>query len=455
MFEFSRDLKRLFFADGPRDGLTGGDASLLELLDLDFLRAEAKAGDIAAGRVSARDPSQRRLDAARVWRELARRTGDPIALRRAAQSAEKAAEAFKREGRVRGWAAARCEQAEAAMLGADLYGDDGLNAAAETVLRDVCKAAPSSAVGAIAGAHLARLAAREALGSADHVQIQAAAALFDSAIAALEGHLRARAIGKAEVARMICDRAEFLIGAAARLKDAGLYETAIGGLDKLAARLDPTYEPLSWSRMRELRGAARAAVGELHGQIEDIAAGVEAMCDALEATGSDHSSLDWARLQHALAVALQALGEASEADRAFEHALGAYDRALWAVREQPALSLRAALSHNRAGCLARRAELAADIGLLDEAIAALKTELAALAPTRDPVGWAVAQVNLARLYETRAALPGERGDERSAAVLALSAALDVFGEHGLRSLSDQAARGLQRLALPPSRAAVG
>ena len=34
MFEFGRELKRLFGADAvnaPRDGLTGGDASLLEL----------------------------------------------------------------------------------------------------------------------------------------------------------------------------------------------------------------------------------------------------------------------------------------------------------------------------------------------------------------------------------------------------------------------------------------
>jgi tetratricopeptide (TPR) repeat protein len=269
----------------------------------------------------------------------------------------------------------------------------------------------------------------------------------------MEGRLRARSITKTEVARAICDRAEVLIGAGARLKDARLHEDAIRDLDKLAGRLDPTYEPLSWSRMRELRGAARAAVGELHGQIEDIAAGLESMVDALDAAGPDHSPLDWARLQHAMAFGLQALGEASEADRAFEHALGAYDRALWAIRGQPALSLRAVLSHNRAGCLARRAELAADMGLLDEAVAALKVELSALAPGRDPVGWAVAQVNLARLYEARAALPGGCGDERGAAVLALSAALDVFGEHGLRSLADQAARGLERLTLPPSRAA--
>ena len=81
MFE---ELKRLFTTDAPpREGLTGGDASLLDVLDLGLLRSEARAADIAAGRISAKDPHQRRLEAARVWRELARRTGDPVALRTA------------------------------------------------------------------------------------------------------------------------------------------------------------------------------------------------------------------------------------------------------------------------------------------------------------------------------------------------------------------------------------
>ena len=52
MFEFGRELKRLFQADGPREGLTGGDASLLELLDMDLLRAEARAADLAAARAA-------------------------------------------------------------------------------------------------------------------------------------------------------------------------------------------------------------------------------------------------------------------------------------------------------------------------------------------------------------------------------------------------------------------
>ena len=453
MFEFSREWKRLPSADGPRDGLTGGDVSLLEILDLRLLRAETKAGDIAAGRISARDPSQRRLDAARIWRELARRTGDVVALRRAAESAEKAAEAFKREGRTRGWAAARCEQAEAAMLGADLFGDDGLNAAAETALREVRKAAPMSAVAAVAWGRLARLQSRQVLASPDMKDVSAAVAAFEPAILALEGHLRARSVGKSEVARLRCDRAEFLIAAAARLKDVRLYRDAIVTLDKLAGRLDPAYEPLTWARVRELSGGARAAVGELHGHVEDIAQGIELITEALEAAGPGHSPLDWARAQQALALGLQSLGEATETDRAFEHALGAYARGLRAAGDEPALALRVALAHNRAGCLARRAELAADPSLLDEAVDALKGELAALSPARNPVGWAVAQLNLARLYEARSALPFHHGDERESALLALSAALDVFGEHGLRSLSDQAARGLERLTVP--QAALG
>ena len=62
MFEFGRDLKRLFGVDagsesratGHREGLTGGDTSLLELLDIRLLTNEARSADVAAGRIVAR-----------------------------------------------------------------------------------------------------------------------------------------------------------------------------------------------------------------------------------------------------------------------------------------------------------------------------------------------------------------------------------------------------------------
>ena len=45
MFEFGRELRRFFSAPAvpPKDGMTGGDACLLELLDMKMLRAEGKA----------------------------------------------------------------------------------------------------------------------------------------------------------------------------------------------------------------------------------------------------------------------------------------------------------------------------------------------------------------------------------------------------------------------------
>ena len=139
MFELGRELKRFFAADrgkAPADGLTGGDTSLLELLDSQLLAQEAKAADVAAGRISAKDKPRRRLEAAIVWREVARRTGDPVALRKAAAGAETAAAGFEATHRKDGWARARCEQAFCALLGAEIFGDPGLNAAAEVAFKE-------------------------------------------------------------------------------------------------------------------------------------------------------------------------------------------------------------------------------------------------------------------------------------------------------------------------------
>lgn len=446
MFEFSRELKRLFSTDGPRDGLTAGHAPLLELLDLNLLRGKARSADIAAGRISAKDPSQRSLEAARVWRELSRRTGDAVALRKAAAAAERAADGFSRDGRTRAWAQARCEQAVIAMTGAELFGDEGLAAAARYALDDVATKASGSAAAALAQGRLARLDAGPVLRSGDAVAALGSAAVFDAPIAALESGLRNRTAAKADIIELRCDRAELLLAAGSRLRDTLLLQQALDQAEAMVGRLDATYEPISWVRAQELRAAALVALGEAQGDITLITDGVTALADALDLVGSHHSPMDWARLQHALALALRALGEASDSDRAFDQALGCFDRALWALKSQPAVSLRAAAANNRAACMARRAELTGDLVALDAAADALKLELAAQSPGRDPIVWAVSQVNLARLYETRMMIRGPLRGEVEATATALTSALDVFGEFGMRSLSDEAARALDRLA---------
>ena len=68
------------------------------------------------------------------------------------------------------------------------------------------------------------------------------------------------------------------------------------------------------------------------------------------------------------------------------------------------------------------------------------------------VAWAVRQLSYAQICEARMAILGGYGAEANAAVgIALSAALEVFGEHGRRTLADAAARGLERMRFRMAR----
>jgi len=453
MFELGRELIR--FLGGERmklhaDGLTGGDSTLLELLDLNLLQQEAKAADVAAGRISAHDRAQRRLDAAMVWREVARRSGDAVALRKAACAAETACAAFDPARRPDAWARARCEQAFAGLLGAELFGDPGLDAAAAASFREARQVARGGLSAPLADVGLALVEAREQLPTGDADAARAAAARFNAPISALDALTRRSTAARPMAAEARLMRADLLCGWGARLKDETLLRAAIDDAAAAADRVDLAYEPLTWARAEILRGQGLALWGEATGDIDAVAAGATTLAGALDHLSRDHSPLDWARTQIALAQALQCLGEASADERAYEQAVTCYDRANLVLKDAPATPLRGLAAGERAMCLARSAELTGDLAVLDTAEAALKIELAHLQPRRDPVAWALAQLHLARLYEARVDITGKDRGERAAAVLALDAALDVFGEHGLRSLSVMASDALERLRAGPA-----
>ncbi|HLI66934.1 MAG TPA: hypothetical protein VKU90_11270 [Caulobacteraceae bacterium] len=448
MFEFGRELKRFFRADALKDGLTGGDASLLELLDLDLLRAEGKAADVAAGRISAKDRARRYLEAARVWREIARRTGDVAALRKAASSAEQAAAGFDREKRIGLWAAARCEQAGVALLGAELFGDDGLNAAADVALQQAESAATDRPAGALARAGRALIEARALRRIANRQQALTAAARFEAPVSELEAHGRRRAVARLYAAQARIDRADFLAGCGLRLKEPMLLRMAIDGAALALKRLDPAYEPLSWARAEAVRRSAEAGLSALDVEIAAIAKAVNGLVSVLETLSRDDSPLDWAAVQASLAEALQLLGEATDSDGAYAQAAGAYARVLTVLDRAPSLPARAEIAFRRTLCLARRAELAADLKGLRQAENALRAELAAGNPAKDAVGWAVRQLGMASLHEARVSVSGRDRGERGKDALALAVALDVFKDAGLRSLADEAARALDRARRP-------
>jgi tetratricopeptide (TPR) repeat protein len=447
MFEFGRELRRLFGGLGQfpgKDGLTGGDGALLELLDLKMLKAEAKSADVAAGRIGVRDRARRQLEAAVVWRELARRTGDAPSLRKAAASAERAAETYAAGHRQQGWARARLEQATCALLGADLFGDNGLEAAAEKAAGEAQRA--GGAAGMLAMVTLAEVSARRTVASGSTAEVRAAARVFNDPIAMLESAGRRDSHLKLAGAEARLLRSDLLVGAGLRLKDEDLIRAGLGDLAAAEERLDVAYEPMTLARAAIAKASAKAALGEMTGDIARLARAIGNLASALDAFGREQSPLDWARGQAALGGALAQLGEATENETAFNKALACYDRASVILRAAPGLVLRAQAANGRGLALARLAELTGDVKVLNAAEAAFKAELVSGPHLSDPVAWAMLQVQLGQVYVTRLNLTGRDRGERAAAALAFQAALDVFGEEGLRSLSAIAAEGLERLA---------
>ncbi len=435
MFEIGRELKRFFSSPPARDGLCRGDSSLLELLDLKLLAGEARAADVAVGRIGEKDRPTRLLEASAVWRELARRTGDPASLRKSASCAEHAARIWRQEGRARSLPGALCAQAEAALLGAELFAEAALNAAADFLVGKTPSG--STATAALA----ARIGARQALSNGGLEEVCAAARRYQRPLAELEGVARTAQAG----ASLRCDRAEFLTGAGVRLGDTQLLDQALEDLDKACLILNGDYHPLSAARAAELRGLALVRLGEIEADVGAILEGLDALTTAVDMVAPDHSPLDWARLQHSQGLALMALGEAGDSESAFDRALRALGRALPVLNAAPSLALRTVAAQDRAACLVRRAELKGDILALDEAEAILRSELAALRAPPDPVAWAVLQLNLARIYMAQASARGRDNGEGRRAGDALASALDVFGEHGLRSLSALANTALDKL----------
>lgn len=422
-------------------------AGLIELLDLALLRREAASAEAAAWRASGSERAARWCEAAALHREIARRTGEAESLRRSASAGDLAAKGAQANDRL--MAAARREQGLTALCGADLFGDPALGRSARDWLNDaLAKDGDRTGPGrARTGAALAGLQSRRALAAGDFEAALDAASALDAAVSSLETLATARQVCRTEPVQARCDRAELLLGFGVRLREPRLLERARADMAGAAALIDPDYEPLTWARVRELEAAARVAEGESAGRGEAMADGVQLLVDAAAASPEAHSPLDWARVQHALGAALLALGEVADSDSALDGAQAAFDRAGRIYDRRPALGVRAASAGARAACLARRAERSGDLVALAQAEAAFKAELVQGSARRDPLAWAVAQTNLARIYEARDEIRGT-ADAREPAVLALTEALEVFTERGLKGLAEGAAAGLERLRAP-------
>ena len=416
------------------------ESGRLELLDLAAVKQLLQG--LSTPPLAAEARAAQALEQATLLRELARRTGERSWLAQSASAANRAARHAGPDTRL--FAAARLQYALGALAGSDLFADADGEADAAAALAEA-EAALGCAPGRLNGPGLvrARLGARSALVRGDREAVMAAATRFEDAAGALEARVRATGAGEPEWAAALCERGELMIAYGQTRKEAGLLDRSSRDLASVAARLDPTRLPLSWMRAETLHGTALRALGETTGEAALLKDAAHAFAGAWDAIPVGHSPLDRARAAHGLGLTLHALGEASGEQRAFASAQVAFDQAL-SEAGSAAGPFRSIAAYDRAACLARRAERSGDVVALSEAEAAFRADLAARQAERDPVAWAVVQVALARIYEARADLAGDTSGIVDAA-FALSEALDVFRERGLRTLSDVALTALERL----------
>ena len=444
LFSFGRHTERdagkspagLFGALGGR---MAADPGLLQLLPLQALRAEAEALALAA---HPRKDARPWLTHAAALMEVARRTGEIETLGRAASALQRARVLAEGDKRLTG--EALLAHAAVLVLAADLFGDHESAAVARGKL-DAASAHPlSDPDRARLTALRGRLLAREALETGAQSLTLAAMEVLAHASAALEA-----AGDEAAAAEARCDRAELLIAAGARAKDRGRLDLALEDLAALSGALDPAFQPLAAARVETLRGQALATLGDLMGDAAALAHATALLRAAVEELPAEHSPLDAARAGHALGLSLQALGEACEDEALFDEAVTAFTPALEALDGQPMLPFRSVVAHDAAACVARRAERRGDLPALERAEAAFRDALKSRSAAKDPLSWAVTQVALARIYEAEADLRGDTG-ERADAAFALTSALEVFAEKGLRSLADVALTALERVRTQPA-----
>jgi len=411
MFEFGRDLKKLF--EKARDG---DDLGWVELIGVDMVEAEARRETTDAGRVSCTRPFAAWMKAAALWREHARRSGARLSLDRAAACASDATRhAANDEDRT----SAALEAGEIHLLRFDLFGGpERLTAAASDVQ---FLSGGRAATRAWAQSLSARLAMRRALTADDAGERRKALALLDAAQEA------SRPLTAAAAHELALDRAALALEMGVERRDPALLDQAGHDLRTIVEAASPDYRPVTRARALVL---AAMGLKALAGLADDNAAREQARAlfdAAAEQFTPDHSPLDWAAVQLAQAEADCPLLTLAQAE---------------AMTAEPGLILGACARERRMAAEAALAFAMGDVQALAGLEAVIRRRLAKRTPV-EPVDWAADQIGMAHLMLARARLTNSRAD---AVGLILTEAMETAREWGATALVQRAAQMLRRQA---------
>ena len=413
MFEFGKDLRRLFVQARDSD-----DLGWLELIGVELLAREARSLTTDGGRVSCSQPSQTWRRASILWREHGRRTGHPDSIARALATAEDALKADRNEDdRARALLAG----AQALLTKFDLFGDREAMTQAIELAREA-EPKKLATLASSAGVH-ARIRARQARISEQKTDRQDAAALMDAALHALNRH------NPVEADDLRLDSAALALEGGIIQRDARLLDQAGRDLTALVEACSPEQRPLTRARALALCAAGLSALAAMANDDRAMQTGHDMFDAAVDQFFVDHSPLDWVAIQIARSIDPSSPIEPIRQSVALTTGHGTILGAL-------ALDL----------LVAREIETATVQGDLTE-LTRIETRVRRRLADRDGVpsalDWAVDQIAMGRLMIARSELMGSDPDQ---AAFVLSEAAEAATDHGVPVLADRA-RGLM-LNLP-------
>ncbi|GAW41568.1 hypothetical protein SH203_01976 [Brevundimonas sp. SH203] len=398
MFEFGRDLRKLFAQARESE-----DLGWVELIGPDLLRAEALRESIDAGRVSCNRPFETEHRAAALWREHARRTGAAESLDRADRCADSLARAASTEDQT---ALAAADGAAAVLLRFDLCGGPERLDRALALLASVRRPRGRQAASTLAAIH-ARLKARTARLAGDIDSLVEAGGLMEAAVqgdAANDLDLR-------------MDHAALTLETGVARRDVRLLDQAGRSLGALVETASPDHRPLTRARALALCGAGLSALAAIAGH-QAARAQARTMFDAAaDQFTPDHSPLDW--------VAIQILRAGDEAQPLM---LLAQAESLTQGRD---LALGAVVRERR---ITREVALAEAVGDL-AALMTLETRLRARMSEATPLDWSADQIGMAEILLARRRLTGA---EAGGLGLILGEAAMTARERGVDVLAERA-----------------
>lgn len=403
MFEFGRDLRKLF--EKARES---EDLGWLELVGADLVQVEARREGVDAGRVSAARPFDGWMRSSALWREHARRTGSRVSLERAASAASDAA---RHTTSLDQTAAAAIESGAIHLLRFDLFGGPAaLTAALSDVQSLTCeRAATRSAAAAL---H-ARLCARRARLTGETSALLDAGALLDAAV-----H-DARNLPPTVADDLRLDRAALSLEAGVARRDARMLDQAGRDLRALVEAASPDHRPLTRARALALAGMGMAALAALAKDEAAAAQGRTLFDAAADQFTADHSPLDWAVITLAGVTRETPLLVLAQAE---------------ALTREPGLLIGALVRERRLSAEVVFAETMGDVTSLNGLEAVVRRRLSQATKVQ-PLDWAADQIGMAQLFLARARLTGT---EAKAVGLMLAEAMETAREMGAPALADRA-----------------